>query len=75
MRARMKLAAASALVLTVAACDGGGGGPQGVARSVANLDQLFASIFNSGTVNPSGDPVSVANSKLTVNPSADPFNP
>lgn len=68
MKARISLLSATALLLTLAACGGNGG----VTRGIASLGQGFVAAFNADR---NGDPVSIKNIPLTVDPSADPFNP
>jgi hypothetical protein len=67
MTPRAKIALLTGLVLFVAACGGGGG-----MKGIGSLGQGFVNAFNAG---PNTEPVDPDTIALTVDPTADPFNP
>ncbi len=66
LSARQKLILSAAVLLFVAACGGGGG------KGIASLGSGFVKAFNAPSFS---EPVDPDNISLTVDPTADPFNP
>lgn len=66
MTPRAQLVLVTGLALFVAACGGGG------MKGIGSLGQGFVKAFNAG---PNTEPVDPDTIALTVDPTADPFNP
>jgi hypothetical protein len=70
MTRKLKLSLGLVLLLGLTACGGGGGG--GLFAGIASLGTAFVNAFQADR---NAQPVDASAVALSVNPSADPFNP